>query len=326
MAVLAIRKAILKLSLDITAVLAKLRLNQKLKSWQQMKKTLLLLCNLALVSSLQAANIFWVSFHPDDATPSANASAAGFLQAPDAAYTQLLTANGHNVTRILTTGNPNLSLLNTADLVIISRSVPSGDYGDPISEAVAWNSVTAPTMILGGYILRNNRLGYTTGNTIPDTVGNVTMTITDPNHPIFSGLPLGPNNTLNFATTVTFNDVLQRGISVNTDPVAGSGTVLATVGTPGDPAVGGTLIGEWSAGSAMSTAAHGILGGPRLVFLTGSREQGITSEGAGIFDLTPEGSMLFLNAVNYIAIPEPSTMLLLALGGGLALFLRRRKS
>ena len=52
------------------------------------------------------------------------------------------------------------------------------------------------------------------------------------------------------------------------------------------------------------------------MFLTGSRESAtpaLTSEGAGIFDLTPDGARLFLNAVNYIAgltnpEPEPPTL------------------
>jgi hypothetical protein len=43
---------------------------------------------------------------------------------------------------------------------------------------------------------------------------------------------------------------------------------------------------------------------------TGSREQGITSQGAGIYDLTTDGTKMFLNAVNYMAGTEPGT------GGG----------
>jgi hypothetical protein len=313
------------LPLDFGVGIIKIGSNQKLNSGKTMKRTLLLLCNLMLVSSLQAANIFWVSFHPGDNTPSANAATAGFTQAPDVAYTELLRNAGHNVTRMLTTGAPDLSLYNTADLVIISRSVPSGDY-DSAAKTAAWNGITAPTMILGGYVLRNNRLGYTTGTTIPDTVGPVTMTVTNPSHPIFSGIALDANNSFPYATTVTFGATPQVGISVNTNPLAGNGTALAAVGTPGDPALGGVLIGEWQPGSVMANNAQDVLGGHRMVFLTGSRESGITSEGAGIYNLTPEGSQLFLNAVEYMAIPEPSTMLLLGLGGALALFLRRRVS
>lgn len=295
-----------------------------------MKTTLLVAVGaLALaIPSVNAANIFWVSFHPDDNTPAADAAAAGFLQAPDAGYTQLLRNNGHTVTRVVTSGTPNLAQLNAADLVIISRSVPSGDY-ETDAETAAWNSITAPTMILGGYIIRNNRLGYTTGATIPDTVGTVTLSINDPSHPIFDGVPVGTNGVMStpFATSLSFDGIVQRGLSVNTDPVAGGGDILATVATVGDPAFGGMVIGEWQAGATMGTSPADTLGGHRLVFLTGSREQDITSQAAGIFDLAPDGTKLFLNAVNYMAIPEPSTVALFILGGGgLMLLLRRRNS
>ena len=280
------------------------------------------------IPSANAANIYWISFHPDENTPSAGALAAGFVQAPDAGYTQLLQNNGHTVNRVVTSGTPDLAVLNSADLVIISRSVPSGDY-ETDAETAAWNSITAPTMILGGYILRNNRLGYTTGTTIPDSVGTVTLTLTNPSHPIFDGIPVGASNNMAtpFATSLSYDGVVQRGISVNTDPVAGGGTVLATVATEGDPTFGGMIIGEWEAGSVMGTAPADILGGHRMVFLTGSRENVITSEAAGIYDLAPDGARLFLNAVDYMAVPEPSTVALFVVGaGGLMLLLRRRQA
>jgi hypothetical protein len=97
---------------------------------------------------------------------------------------------------------------------------------------------------------------------------------------------------------------------VITDPVAGAGTVLATVGTARDPAFGGTVIAEWNAGDTTADASADILGGHRLVFLTGSRENVITSEGAGIFDLTADGAKMFINAVDYMAGVQPPT------GGG----------
>lgn len=278
------------------------------------------------ISSAQGANVYWVSFHPDDNTPSANALAAGFVQAPDAGYTQLLRNAGHSVTRVVTSGSPNTALLNAADLVIISRSVPSGDYQDD-PETAAWNGITAPTMVLGGYVLRNSRLGYTTGGTIPDTTSPaLTLSVNAASHPIFEGIPVGTNGVMStpFATSLSFDGILQRGISVNTDPVSGNGQVLATVGNAGDPAFGGMVIGEWDAGATLATGD--VLGGHRMVFLTGSREQTITSEGAGIFDLTADGSRLFLNAVNYMAVPEPSTMALLVIAGASMLFLRRRKA
>lgn len=256
--------------------------------------------------SNSSARIAWVSFHASDTTPSAAAAAAGFTKAPDVAYTDLLASRGHKVTRVVTSGTPNTALLQAFDLVIISRSVPSGDYQDP-PETLAWNGITTPTMILGGYVLRNSRLGFVTGGTIPDTVGPVKLTVNNPAHAIFAGIALDAAKTMvnPYADVVTFAGTVQRGISVNTDPVAGDGTVLATIGTPEDPAVGGTVIAEWPKGAVLGNAAADTLGGKRLVFLTGSREQTITSEGAGIFDLGPDGARMFLNAVDYLAGTVP---------------------
>jgi hypothetical protein len=254
-----------------------------------------------------SARIAWVSFHPADDMPSTDASNAGFTNAADVAYTQLLRQNGHDVTRVVTSGTPDTELLNAFDLVIISRSVGSGDYQEA-AETAAWNGITAPTLILGGYVLRANRLGFVIGNGIPDTIGPVRLTVNDPDHPIFEGIDLDDANTMAnpYADVVMFNGVVQRGISVNADPVAGAGTVLATIGTPEDPAFGGTVIAEWEAGDTLANATGDTLGGQRVVLLTGSRENdGLTSQGAGIYDLNPDGAQIFLNAVNYLAGTEP---------------------
>jgi hypothetical protein len=247
--------------------------------------------------------------------------------APDVGYTSLLAANGHTVTRIVSSDIPNAAVLNSFDLVIISRSVPSGHY-ELDAETAAWHSITAPMMLMGGYVLRNNRLGFTTGTTIPDTAGTVGLTVNNPSHPIFAGISLDLNNTMvnPFAGITTFTNAVQRGISVNNNPVAGNGTILATIGTAGDPAFGGMVIGEWQAGASMGNSPPDTLGGHRLVFLSGSREaNGLTSEGSGIYDLSADGAQLFLNAVSYMAVPEPSTYALLGLGA-LALFFRRKKA
>jgi hypothetical protein len=137
----------------------------------------------------------------------------------------------------------------------------------------------------------------------------VRLTVNDPSHPIFEGVALDASNTMvnTYAEPVTFNGTVQRGISVNTDPLAGGGEALATIATAGDPAAGGMVIGEWAAGAKMGNAAGDTLGGHRLVFLTGSREaDGLTSEGAGIYNLSQDGAMLFLNAVEYMTSAAPA--------------------
>ena len=258
------------------------------------------------VLPLKAANIYWVSFHPADDTPSANAATAGFTNAPDAGYTRLLAADGHTVTRYLTTATPDTALLNTADMVIISRSVPSGNYQTEPSPT-DWNGITVPMMVLNGYITRGTRLGLTTGDTMIDVnTSQIRLRVNTPAHPVFNGVSLDAANLMvnPYAQRVTFTNAttgatnLQVGISVNTStPVAGA-TVLAVVGTTGDAAINGMVIGEYPQG--LATQRANALGAKRMVFFTGSREAGITSEGAGIFDLLPDGARMFTNAVNYL--------------------------
>jgi hypothetical protein len=256
--------------------------------------------------------VVWVSFHSGNDTPSAAAATAGFTQAPDAQYTRLLAAQGYQVRRVVTADNAGLdaAMLNAADLVIISRSVPSGHYEtDP--ETAFWNGITTPTIVTGGYITRQNRLGLMAGSTIPDTAGTVRLAVNNPSHPIFQGVALDAANTMvnPYAHRVMRGEQLQRGISVVTGATAGNGTLLATIGTAGDPAVGGLVIGEWQAGATLSTAPPDTLGGRRLVFLTGSREaDGLTSEGSGMFDLDQDGQRMFLNAVAYMIAPAPGTL------------------
>jgi hypothetical protein len=321
-----------------------------------MKIAISLACALSAISA-QAANIAWVTFHANgsggeaigsDATANGVLIGTGynFTRAPDAGYTDLLTAAGHTVTRIpttdgLTTSSPLIAQLNTYDLVIIGRSVGSGNY-QADAETAAWNSITAPTIITGGFVLRggdasaNIRLGFTQGDVIADTVGNVTITVTNPSHPIYQGLTLGAGNTLSYAVgpISTPGGVVQRGISINNNALAPGGVQLANIPSIG---VDAHVIAEFQAGASLDTdgsvatpaGPRDVLGGHRLILLTGTRENGTApnnnAQSAGVYDLTPEGAQLFKNAVTYMAVPEPSTYALVGLGVA-ALALRRRKA
>ena len=322
-------------------------LKTQTKPMQQMHRvtlcSLFSLASMTVAVSAQPANIAWVSFHAGDNAPSAGAAAVGFTQAPDIGYTTLLTGAGYNVTRIVTADNFDVSSLYAYDLVIIGRSVPSGHY-QQANETAAWNGFTGKLIDMGGYTMRASRLGWTTGDTIPDTSGSVTLKPAGL-HPIFQGIPVdgATGNMFNpFATAVTYmangTSVNARGISVNTNPLEGGGQVLATVGTPGDPAFGGALIALWGPdwnnptadpqlGVTKVNGGTDVLGGWRMAFLSGAREaSGVSSETAGVYDLTPDGAKLFLNSVNYFltVVPEPSSVALFAFGG-LALLLRRKK-
>jgi hypothetical protein len=73
--------------------------------------------------------------------------------------------------------------------------------------------------------------------------------------------------------------------------------------------VGGVVVAEMPAGATMensSGSSEDVLGGHRLVFLTGAREaDGITSHTAGLYDLYEDGGLMFLNAVDYMLNPPP---------------------
>jgi hypothetical protein len=304
---------------------------------------------LALPAS--AVKIGWVSFHAGAGdAPSANAMTAGFTSAPDKGYTDLLTGAGHQVTRFASHDLPtaaDLATLNTFDLIIIGRSVASGHY-QQAEEALFWNTtLKKPVIDMGGYGLRASRLGWYTGETIPDTgpasdatgnnAGPVRLQATNPSHPIFAGIPLDGTNTMvnpyaDVVTTPFAPNAPQRGISVVTNPIAAGGQILATVNTPGDRAQGGVVIAKFSPGQMSAATPSTAFGGHRLAFLSGSRENqafgtftALTSEGAGILDLTPNGRTMFLNAVNFMArVPEPSSVSLLMLAMAWLGFIRKR--
>jgi hypothetical protein len=325
-----------------------------------MKHAFSLLCLATAAASVNAANIAWVTFHAaqtggaeqvgSDATANGVLTGAAYgwtTRAPDAAYTDLLQSAGHTVFRVpttdnLTTSSPLIAQLNAFDLVIIGRSVNSAHYATD-AESAAWNSITAPMIVTGGYVLRggdtagNNRLGYTQGDAMPDTTTAVTLSVAQPLHPIFQGLTLQNGNELSYATAPvqTPGGIQQRGISVNDAfLIPGAVQIATTVGLAGN---NDTIIAEFTAGLSMDTdgnpatptGGRDTLGGHRLVLLTGSRENGTApnnnTQSAGVYDLTADGAQVFLNAVTYMAVPEPATGSMLAFGAA-ALLLRRRKA
>jgi hypothetical protein len=268
-------------------------------------------CLLLSTAPAGAVNIAWLSLHPTD-EPVANSQAQGFTKSPDQGYVDLLRGNGHMVTRFLSQA-PNaayIANLSSFDLIIASRQVNSGDYGEPADSAEAerafWHGISKPMIFMSGYVLRNNRLQFFTADDIPDinNQGPVTLTAALPSHQIFQGITLDGSNNMQYATypISTPSGLVQRGLSVNTSPIRG-GTVLATSGTAGGGS-GGTLIGHWPAGTVLGTHT---LAGPRLSFMSGSRESDPPAQVpiAGIKDLTPAGDQLFLNAVCFMSSCGP---------------------
>lgn len=147
-------------------------------------------------------------------------------------------------------------------------------------------------------------MGFTTGTAMVDTTGDITLNVLDPSHAIFAGIPITDgvmDNT--YAGVVEYADgTLARGISINNDPLNG-GMLLATIASGDTGPAGGMVVAEWQAGELLTHdggAGTDSLAGARLVLLSGSREAGgISSQTAGLYDLTEDGAQMFLNAVRY---------------------------
>jgi hypothetical protein len=250
--------------------------------------------------------IIWVSRHGADDAPSAGAAGQGFTEAPDKGYTDLLKANGYDVTRYIQTSTPDVNVLNAADLVIVSRSSPASSFQN--AAATAWNGISAP-MIITHYTIRANGMGFATGNAQTHITGDITLTGSNPTHPIFAGIPLTGGTMDNpFAGVVVYptDGTEARGLMIITDAPNANGTVLATVSAAGNGPAGAMIIGEWPAGATLTHsggAGTDILAGHRLVFLTGSciySNKGQSAETEGMYDLHPDGAQMFLNAVRYM--------------------------
>jgi len=262
--------------------------------------------------------VVFVSFHGADDAPSAGAVGVGFTEAADIGYTDLLKEAGYDVKRYIQTGTPDVDMVNAADLVIVGRSVASSSFQN--AAATTWNGVTAPMIVLNGYTARKNRMGFYTGSNIPDITGDIKLAVADPAHPIFAGISLTDgimDNPYAGLAVYPTDGTTAAGISVVTDPIGADGTVLATLAAAsGSVTAGSVIIAEWPAGATLTHdggAGTDTLLAPRLLFLTGSRENGgKSSETAGMFDLYEDGATMFLNAVDYMinppAVEEPETV------------------
>ena len=266
----------------------------------------LVLCmvGLLLARPADAANVVWVSAITDPA-------------GKDAGFVQLLESAGHTVTRFAPTGllePAEIAQLNAADLVIAGRAVGSDQFQNgtfatiPEARATAWNtSITKPMIVMSAYLTRRNRLGWQTGNTVPDS-GPTRLTAADPAHPIFNGIAF---DTDGLTTLNDYNVQVDRGTTTIGTPLQG-GTVIASNPSIAD----GIAIAEWAVGSIVQDEIGNsmVLGGQRYFFAGGSREPSGGVTGAGALDLTTDGQQLFLNTVNYALVPEPSTFAVLGLG------------
>ncbi|MFB0555429.1 MAG: hypothetical protein ACETWQ_19155 [Phycisphaerae bacterium] len=261
--------------------------------------SLVVLFSMAWVCPAQVdpdAKIYWVA---DDM--SGGDTDQGFIDLlTNAGYTVDMSFSNQEL-RVLE--DTELELLNRADLIIISRDSDSRQYDDGAEEIANWNTkIARPILNLNAFYMQANRWNWVpSSDTWHYAAGP--MRVLEPNHPVMEGVDIGPDGLVDVVTTQT------------------------TFPDGATDAAGGTLIGVradngyvWLA--AWDTSQNISMGyqpsGPRMLFCCGLDEATTGKQpalaGNGAYNLTEEGSKIFLNVVKYLldytmeksAIPEPA--------------------
>jgi hypothetical protein len=198
-----------------------------------------------------------------------------------------------------------VALLNAADLVIIGRTVSSGNYSTA-PDPNKWNAVTKPMILLSPAVAMNSRWKIL-NNATQTNLRLPALQALIPTHPIFTGVQLDPNNQIQiidpavgYRTGATGNNGMTTVLGATS---AGNGKLIATVA--GVNAY--VWVAEWDANATTPyyTGAGQYPGGHRLTFFFGTQENktpgtGITIIGQGCNNLNADGQRMFLNAVRYM--------------------------
>lgn len=271
----------------------------------QTKSALTLAAIILIASPAHAASILWIQNNDQI----------------DAGWKTLLEANGHTLTAF--TGNRGLpnqadkDFVNSFDLVVITRSAfnASPTSGGALLRDVGpvWNTqVAVPLIMMQAYLPAghySSNWGWTStnaGSVAPESVAAQPMNVNDASDPIWEGVTVANGNPTPSAIHTTTSHTI--GSSTNTVTLRPGAVVIAS-----SPVNNRPLIARLPAGTAVG---GGDLAGERLIFSMRTDNDGM--------NLTTLGQQVFLNAVNDMAIPEPSTAALLGLAG-LALLRRKRR-
>lgn len=181
-----------------------------------------------------------------------------------------------------------LATLDAADLVIISRDTSGAEYGTNAAEVTQWNGLKSPLILLNSYLVAQDRWLWLNSTSMGARQSYYLAQAIDPEHPIFEEV------TLNAAGQVVWLDgAVAPGFSscINTaDP--GQGHTIAA-----RPDNGCILVAEWAAGAPFYAGSTQTPGDRRMFFSAGTQETANTLVGYGVYDLTAEGGIMFLNAV-----------------------------
>ncbi len=185
-----------------------------------------------------------------------------------------------------------ISTLESADLIIFSRAASSGDYNDP----AGWNSISKPLILFSAYLSRANRWQWLMDSNLhgDGNSGAPLMFVDQPNHPLFAGVNLTDNQLVFLDETVGSGHT-----SISSTPDPGNGEVISSTAEFGTP-----WIIYWPEGTFFHDNTDQIAGSKRLLLQCGTRESTLSppipEHGWGMFNLTPEGTKVFLNAVAWM--------------------------
>ena len=238
---------------------------------------------LCLMSSAQAANITLV-------TETQDYDADGIQD--DQQLVDWLVAEGHVVDvqpdYWLAFGRTTVAELNQADLVIVSRSISSGNYADE-DEPTKWNSLTVPLIQVSAYLVRNSRWLWFDSGTALDG-GTPMLEAVEPGHPIFTNVPLDASNQVQ-----VLDGAVGSGQTTFIDAAdVGNGTLIAQT-VDGLP-----WIVEWEPGVEFYASAGEVPAATRLTFFAGTQETDEPLTPFGAWNLTADGEILFRNTISYM--------------------------
>jgi len=278
-----------------------------------MKRLLILVFLFCLTPAVYGAfEIIWVSDAHDAVNPGTP---------DDQGWVDVLTSAGYTVDyqkNVPGTGPwrgdltaAQIQALNDADLVILSRDAGTAAHNKPD----VWNSITSPMISLNNYMARSSIWQWVNSTSINARQTYYDLKADDPGHPVFEGVELDANGQV-----VWYDATAGSGFAgfMNTADV-GNGHLIAS-----RPDNGNLLIVEWEAGVPFYATTSQVPAGKRMLFCAGNQEVSGTNKFFGAYNLSPAGEQMFLNAVAYM-IPEPTTIVLLALGS-LVLTRYRRQS
>jgi len=228
----------------------------------------------------------------------------------DRGFVELLRAAGYDVD--YTAGSaagtgywegtldPNkVAVLDEADLIIVGRDCNSSGVANSDAQRAVWNSAKTPIMLMSSYIAANNRFKWLDSSSQDARKAYYDLKAIDPNHPLFEGVTLDPNNTVQW-----YDSNVASGYAsfINTAD-AGSGKVLAV-----RPDNGNILIAEWPAGQETYAGSGQIPADVRMLFNAGTQEISGQKTNWGVMNLNAEGRKVWLNAVKYLLglSPAPS--------------------